>query len=229
MTLEKLTIEYEQGQEGKFTGTTRALFNPSELTFSRKLTWTPKNTALARTPVGVSFDTRQLATLTVALFLDTYEGAPTGGLFGTSLGASSKPTSVLPYVAAITSLASMQPSAAGQRALDRPPTCVLRWGQQVLFMGVLTSVDHKLVLFLEDGTPVRATMTCSFLEYVYESAAAAADTATKYTVQQGDSLQSIAAAQYDDDSQWRVIAAANGIDDPRKPLSGLTLLIPKLL
>ncbi|MEP7120837.1 MAG: LysM peptidoglycan-binding domain-containing protein [Byssovorax sp.] len=223
MTLEKLTIEYEQGTKGVYSGSTRALFNPSELAFSRRLDWSPKKTVTVKTPVGVSFDMRNLATLTVALFLDTYEGAPTGGLLGTGLLASSKPTSVLPYVAQIESLAGIQ---AG---IGQPPTCVLRWGAQVLFRGVLTLVERKLVLFLEDGTPVRATMTCSFLEYVEDALSEADSSAgTQYAVQAGDSLTSIAAAQYGDSASWRLIASSNGIDDPFKPISGLVLLLPKI-
>ena len=50
------------------------------------------------------------------------------------------------------------------RELHRPPICQLRWGAFDIFTGVLTSLDQRFTLFLEDGTPVRATLSCSFLE-----------------------------------------------------------------
>jgi nucleoid-associated protein YgaU len=42
----------------------------------------------------------------------------------------------------------------------------------------------------------------------------------------GDSLASIAYQQYGDPSMWRVLAEANGIDDPIRLPAGQTLIVP---
>lgn len=51
---------------------------------------------------------------------------------------------------------------------------------------------------------------------------------TSYIVKEGDTLQAIAASQLNDASQWREIAMANNIDNPRKILAGVRLKIPRL-
>jgi LysM repeat protein len=49
-----------------------------------------------------------------------------------------------------------------------------------------------------------------------------------YTVQQGDTLFSIAQQAYGDGNQWPVIANANGISDPNHITPGQVLYIPAL-
>ena len=44
----------------------------------------------------------------------------------------------------------------------------------------------------------------------------------------GDSLASIAFAQYGDPNAWRPLAAYNGIDDPLRVPTGQTILLPSL-
>jgi len=44
----------------------------------------------------------------------------------------------------------------------------------------------------------------------------------------GDSLYSLAYGAYGDATQWRVIAEANGIDDPLSVRRGCELTIPRL-
>jgi nucleoid-associated protein YgaU len=226
MTLEKLTIQYEVKQAGSFTGTIRALFNPSDLSFSRNLRWSQTAPAAVASRHRVTFEERELSTLAVNLFFDTYENAPSGGFAGTKLFSSSKPQSVVPYLDALARLAAID------QELHRPPVCKLRWGKQDLFTGVLTYTKQNLVLFLEDGTPVRATVDCTFLECEeggdVDSELHSPDVAKKYTLQQGDTLSMIAYRQYNDASLWRRIAEANGIDDPRRLSPGRVILIPKV-
>ena len=222
MTLEKLTIKYEEGRVGSFTGRIEALFNPSDLSFSRNLKWLQMGAAAAEAARQISFAERELENLTVQLFFDTYEGARAAP----RLLGGSVPTSVVPYLSAIERLASID------QELHRPPVCQIGWGKQALFTGVLTFTKRNLALFLEDGTPVRATVDCTFLQYeeggTAESELHSPDVAKKYTFQRGDTLRLIASRQYDDPSLWRKIAESNGIDDPRRVEPGRVLLIPKV-
>jgi nucleoid-associated protein YgaU len=113
--------------------------------------------------------------------------------------------------------------------LHRPPLCTLRWGKNKVFEGVVQSLNRTYVMFLEDGTPVRATVDCSFFDARIEQIQMnSADVVKAYTVRPGDTLMGIAAAYYNDTSQWRAIATANDIRNPLKLRPGTVLTIPAL-
>jgi nucleoid-associated protein YgaU len=54
----------------------------------------------------------------------------------------------------------------------------------------------------------------------------ALDSTASHRVVAGDTLQSIAWAEYQDPNLWRHLAAANGIDDPLRLREGDMVLIP---
>ena len=56
-----------------------------------------------------------------------------------------------------------------------------------------------------------------------------ADRTKGVVVKSGDTLQGIAAEEYDDPRQWRLIAAASTIDNPLTIQPGLALTVPPLL
>ncbi len=99
---------------------------------------------------------------------------------------------------------------------------------------MLERVSGRFTVFLADGTPVRATLSVSLKEYVdLEDASRgnpleSADHDKTHSVKRGDSLSSLAAAEYGDPAQWRMIAAANGIDNPRLLTPGTVLKLPPL-
>src|SRR6266496_2739202 len=101
-----------------------------------------------------------------------------------------------------------------------PPICRITWGGFV-FRGVLATVSGRFTLFLADGTPVRANLTVSFKEYidvdvlVRDDPTQSADHQKTRVVQSGDRLSMIAWEEYGDAGNWRPIADANEIDDPR--------------
>jgi len=115
-----------------------------------------------------------------------------------------------------------------------PPICTFAW-KDVILTCVLERVGGRFTMFLEDGTPVRATLTVSFKEYqtvdqlVRNTPTESADHTKTYTVKLGDTLSSIAAAEYGSPAQWRPIASANQIDNPRTLTPGRVLVIPPLL
>jgi nucleoid-associated protein YgaU len=229
MSLAKLTIRYEQGAEGRFDGKIEALFNPNQLSFSRSVAWerldAVKLTKSAASS-SVQFKSAEPETLTIDLFFDTYGGDPRGGTVSGMLGSlfalTSRPPSVLKYTDAVVALAQLD------RELHRPPVCKLSWGRTTLFQGVITVVSRKLELFLDDGTPVRATVGCTFMEVGSGVELHSADVAKQYTIRPGDTLMGIASELYGDVALWRVIADENGIDNPRRLTPGRVLKIPKL-
>lgn len=117
--------------------------------------------------------------------------------------------------------------------LHAPPIVKFVWDTQ-LFRGVLESMDTTYVMFTPEGIPLRARLTTKMKEYrpvevqVRETPMNSPDVDKTYVVRRGDTLSGIAAALYRDPSQWREIASANGIDDPRRIAPGTVLNVPRL-
>lgn len=87
-------------------------------------------------------------------------------------------------------------------------------------------------MFYTDGTPVRATVSVSFLgdnlldpEFA-QSHVPLVSLISTYVVREGDTLRQIAWKEYKDPGKWRLIADHNKIDDPGKLKAGQILTIP---
>jgi LysM repeat protein len=117
--------------------------------------------------------------------------------------------------------------------LHAPPVVQVSWAS-LQFRGVLAKATQKFIMFLPDGRPVRAKLNVTFNEFIDADREAkevnrqTADLTKTHTVTQGDTLSAIAARYYENPRQWRPIAIASGIDDPRELAVGQLLQIPKL-
>jgi nucleoid-associated protein YgaU len=98
----------------------------------------------------------------------------------------------------------------------------------------MDKVSGTFLLFLADGTPVRAKLNVSFKEYIEVSVLVranptqSADHRKSRTVQLGDTISNIAFEEYGDPQKWRPIAEANDLDNPLKLIPGHMLFIPAL-
>ncbi|APR87702.1 hypothetical protein A7982_13051 [Minicystis rosea] len=249
MSLEKLTIRYETGKRDKashaFSGAFEALFNPNQISYSKSVRW-ERQTPAASADTGSRGEVLRAAssepeTLSISLFFDTY-GVDAGGVSAvagvlrgltSAIGrgaAAPRATNVMKLTQQVAALTEPNPE------LGRPPICRLQWGKVLLLEGVLTSLSQQFSLFLEDGTPVRANLECSFQEHEPGSKTTRGETAgarssgvaASYSVKPGDSLSRIAAATYGDPSCWRKIAEANNIDNPRRMTAGVSLSVPRI-
>jgi hypothetical protein len=129
----------------------------------------------------------------------------------------------------------------------RPPMVTFGWGKTVTFKAVVDTLSLQFTLFGIDGTPIRALakfgLTQTQKPMPTKSSGGKSqrqnpppqnpvlispDGLRSHMVRDGDSLQSIAYAAYGDATQWRVIAEANGIDDPVHLRRGNVLVIPRL-
>jgi nucleoid-associated protein YgaU len=238
-SLQKLKILYEKRQANVYSGEIQALFNPSQLAYEQSVEWkvTP---ILGKTGLrqAFEFENSAPAKLSLDLFFDTHEGAPPSGfLAGLKTMASTalipgeyqspSGTDVVKYTDQVAELARVN------RELHRPPFCKLMWGEYQLLRGVLSQLNQTFTHFMADGTPVRATLSCTFLHVPPAQERRArewhsADVAKKRIVRRGDTLSSIAHEEYNDASLWRPIARANGIEDPRRLEPGRVLTIPPL-
>lgn len=122
-----------------------------------------------------------------------------------------------------------------------PPFVTFRWGSVELPKSVPVSLTVQFVLFRPNGEPIRATVDVELAQAEKASTASSGTgnaTTNPHTyslrglrshrVGDGDSLPSIAYDVYGDPTRWRVIAEANGIDDPLRLRRGTDLTIPTL-
>jgi hypothetical protein len=116
-----------------------------------------------------------------------------------------------------------------------PPRILFVWGS-LKFKAIVESVTQKFNLFNSSGKPVRATLTLSFREYksledqVSELKLESSDHSKRRVVRRGDTLNRLAAEEYGDPGQWRLIADFNDnvITNPRRLAPGTELIIPPL-
>jgi LysM repeat protein len=186
------------------------LFNPTQYGFdgSNQLSETP---VVGQTAPILQYTRGNSRSLSMELFFDTYE----------------QRTDVRRHTDRIYKLLDIEPTS------HRPPVVHFAWGG-LDFRCLVERVSGRFTLFLDSGVPVRATLTVAFKEYVDPAEASrgtkleSADRVKTYVVKLGDTLSSIAAAEYGDPASWRPIAAANGIDNPRVLAPGRRLVVPSL-
>lgn len=114
-----------------------------------------------------------------------------------------------------------------------PPALLFIWGT-LIFPCVLESVTQRFEYFNALGLPLRARLQVTLkgndlLEDLLAGIPLlSADRAKHRVVKTGDTLQGLAAQEYEDARRWRPIAEANGIDNPLTVKAGESLLIPTL-
>ena len=194
-------------------------FNPDTLTLSKGAQWIRHRARSAR-QVGVPEFTGSLPRqLTVELFLDATATHDTSVQKGveTLLGWC---------VPTARSIAAKAASA---------PRVKFSWGSfdSVSFFGYLEEVSATYSLFDSDGTPLRATCGIRLTEAGdptprQNPTSGSPDTRRTHRLVVGDSLEMLAHQEYGDATAWRVIAEANGIDDPQRLRPGTEVLIPSV-
>jgi nucleoid-associated protein YgaU len=118
--------------------------------------------------------------------------------------------------------------------LHAPPVIEFSWGGTPRFRGVVTSFTEKFTMFDADGHIQRARVTLQLKSYVAAEEQfrrinpQSPDRTKTHVVRAGERLDMIAAREYGDPGQWRVIAAANGIARPRLLTPGTLLVLPPL-
>ena len=174
-------------------------------------------------------------TLHMELFFDTYSAtAAVGGsamdvitLAATGVGPAPLKLDVRDYTSKIYDLMIIDSST------HVPPLLKIEWSS-LQFEGHLVNCSQKFTMFNQLGTPVRATLDVTFKQYMKPSKIAkmkpneSPDTEKYRTVSQGDALWSFSSREYGQCSQWRVIADANGIANPRLLSTGDMIKLPAL-
>ena len=212
------------------------LYNPQSYTRSKTVNYKSVHMLGSDAPV-VQYRNGEAETLSFELFFDSVSaGGEVGGTMQDRLKFEGN--SLLPTIAGTIDVRDFTRKITNLMYVDsdlhRPPELKVEWSS-LQFKGFLTECSERFLRFDEQGQPVRAILTCTFIEHrdqdkLYVANPLKSPDTTKYhTVRQGDSLWSLAAQEYGDAGKWREIAAANGISNPRRLLSGETLVVPALV
>lgn len=100
------------------------------------------------------------------------------------------------------------------------------------FKCIVESVKQKFTLFSPEGVPLRATLTVALREYktldeqLAQLNLSSPDRTHSHVLQRGETLAAVAARYYRRPGDWRAIALANAIEDPRRLTPGTFLSIP---
>lgn len=224
MPLQKLTILYEDSM-GNFPDLNQieVQFNPEKYSLTKGVQIAEIDIPGLDSPV-LQFVRGQNEKITLELFYDT-----------TEFGMVDDPVDVRFRTVEIYDLLKINSDT------HAPPRCKLRWGdgKQLFSFGssleprcLVESVNEEFNLFSPSGIPLRAKLTVTFREYktvqeqLDEVPKHSPDRTKVRTVQRGETLSFIAAKVYGDPTQWRPIADANNLDNPRLLVAGSQLIIP---
>jgi hypothetical protein len=206
--------------------TIQALFNPTEFTITKGNNWTfdpIKGTSL---PKG-KFGGGKPREMQVNLLLD--QSLPNDGM------------SVKDITDKLFKMMEVPSGSSGGGAGSVPPLVTFQWGEMIPFKAACTSLTVAFQLFKPNGTPIRADVKLALTQA--EAATSASSSSGNrptnpttrsdgglgvHVVRDGDSLQSVAHRTYGDPARWRLIAEANGVDNPLHLRRGMSLNLPRL-
>ncbi|PJF45063.1 MAG: hypothetical protein CUN55_00800 [Phototrophicales bacterium] len=194
------------------------MFNPTEYSISKSNSWERKDKKGQNTP-SITFKQGGPATLKLQLFFDTYMDDAREDVRG--------------YTEVLWKMMAIDKTKKNPRTnKSDPPLVAFEWGG-LYFEAVITQMSEKFTLFSQNGTPLRSTVDITLQQvkdpedYRSQSTATVpAETAKSMRASLSSRLDQIAASSTGSASNYRSIAEANNIDDPRKVPPGTTLSIP---
>ena len=220
-------LTFASGTLGSF----QVPFNPTELSFQKQMRFAEIAIPGLDAPLQ-QFVRGEAEKLTLELFFDSTDQ-------GTGLGA----TSVTSLTDKVFSMARIDPTS------HAPPVVKLTWsphfsGDSLLpalsaqkrtsFEGVIESISQKFTLFSPEGIPLRATVNLTIREYrtlehqIDQLNLQSPDRTHSHTLKGGETLSAVAAEEWSRPGDWRRIADANELDDPRRLRVGTFLTIPAI-
>lgn len=225
----KIEVEWKDGKQ-----TVDFQFNPSELSFQKGVQVAEIAIPGLDTPI-LQFVRGQNETLTLDLFFDTTDET---GIDGT-------PASVLTKTDLIYQLVKIEPST------HAPPICRFQWHDKEFpgsgvtgpiggqkrneFRCIVETVRHKYTQFTDQGVPQRATLNVTLREYkslgdqLAKLGLNSPDKTQIRVLRSDETLSAIAEDHYRDAAEWRRVADANGLEDPRRLMPGVFLKLPPIL
>ena len=217
--LKKATITVLDGADKDKVIT--VLFNPTEYSFERTNAFKSTTVPGLGSPL-LQFVNGESDRLNMDLFLDDYTD-PAG------------PTSLQQKESdpVMRRLADMFKLLEIDRRIHAPPPVRFNWGP-FQFFAVIEKLSRKVTMFHPDGTPARATLSIGFREYrtlrqqLEDPRRESADKSKRRVVVGKEELWLMAAREYNDPNEWKRVAEANDLDDPREINPGDWLVFPPI-
>lgn len=223
MTLQKAEIKPLEGNADAI----EAMFNPDQITYNKDSAWTLQPTN-GQTLPNLTYGTATPATLTVTLLFDGTEDGENVAKKVDKLTALQKVDSSIPN-----GTRSGGGGGQSQSRQHRPPSVQFRWGSFLSFKAVIAKVAATFSLFLDDGTPVRASVVVTFKQiedediFPNQNPTSGGRTGERiYRLGPRETLDQVAYAAFGQTGLWRGLAAFNGIDDPLRLQAGDAILLP---
>ena len=197
------------------------MFNPEEYTVNQDVNYAQTAVPGLSAPI-LQFVHGNMQTLEMELFLDTYEAHQSGSRSLNQAGEDVRTLS-----GQIVGLMNIDATT------HAPPVLLFTWAS-LSFTCVLARASQRFIMFLPDGTPVRARLQVTFNEFrntdleAKEIKRETSNFSKFHVVCDGETISSIAAKTIGDPTMWRPIALRNGIDHPKRLPVGMTLIVPQL-
>ena len=213
--LQKAFLTTESGQK------IECMFNPERFAFSMSNRWEPSRVP-GRSAPGLRFAGGESGAFTLSLTFDTTaEG----------VSVTTHTNKLLKLMEVDESL----PSFDAARNSGRPQWVTFHWGTNVhTFKAIITNLKVTFTYFSNEGLPLRASVQASFTQFEPDAnwtrqnpTSGTPSPSRSHQVGPGDTLDRIAARYYGDANLWRLIAAANGIQDPLAITPGQLIAIPE--
>jgi len=217
MAMSKATLVVVAGK-GLKTTELKFQYNPEHFTLQKSADWKAPDQSSAKSTAEPTFTKTNPATITMDVFFDAFSlpfGDVTDDVQTLMMWTKPCPT----------------PNDQGSY---QPPVLAFNWGSSAAlngFQGFLKSVSAQYTMFRSNGTPVRATCSITLEEVPTSTWPQNPTSGGKPGLQahvliEGETLHSVAWAEYGNASYWRGVAAINNIDDPLRVAPGTRLLLP---
>jgi LysM repeat protein len=213
--LEKAFLKIEGGTQ------VPCLFNPESLSMTHSNNWSAKPMP-GKGITKLSYDGANSGTMSLELTFDT-----------TDTGLS-----VTTHTSKIMKLMEVDPNLPGSDETThnaRPPTVSFHWGDLHSFEAIASNLNLTFNYFSSSGVPLRAKVSLSLTQYAAGNSYGPQNPTSGtprpsrvHRVQPGETLDRISARYYGDSTRWRMLANANGLEDPLAIRAGALLDIPRL-
>ncbi len=201
------------------------VFNPTEFTIQRTVNYAQHKIPGIDRPV-LQFVSGEAEVMSFSLLFDTYNAAESSNqlkLVASALAPDLLKMDVRTFTEPLMKLTTVNSDT------HAPSLVEFVWGS-ISFKGYINSISQRFTMFAFDGNPVRAVVDISLISDKKDNNVRNSPDRTKArTISEGDRLYAFAYAEYGDCSEWRRIAEANDIDDPRRLVSGTDIIIPPIL
>ena len=215
--LEKAFLKFE----GKGKENLPCLFNPESITITKSNDWSGDAMPGKGVPT-LTFKGQQSGSMSFDLVFDTTaDGSPV--------------TNYTNKLLANMEIDATLPGTNEKTNNSRPPFVVFHWGQLYSFPAVIKSATVTFDYFSATGVPLRAKVKLDMTQYMASRAftkqnptSGTPEPHRVHRVQPGETLDRISARYYGDATRWRLLASANGIEDPLGIRPGSLITVPLL-